>query len=56
MQDDVGGTSSAYGRRVIHKINLVGELEGKRLLTRSRHRWEDNTRMDLIDIGWKCAD
>jgi hypothetical protein len=27
--------------------NVVGKSEGKRQLVRSRHRWEDNIRMDL---------
>jgi hypothetical protein len=32
---------------------LVGKLEGKRQLGRPRHRWEDNIRMDLQEVG--CA-
>jgi hypothetical protein len=31
---------------------LVGRPEGKRLLGRPRHRWEDGLRMDLREIGW----
>jgi hypothetical protein len=31
---------------------LVGRLQGKRLLGRTRRRWEDNTKMDLREIGW----
>jgi hypothetical protein len=30
---------------------LVGRLEGKRQLGRPRHRWEDNIKMDLREIG-----
>jgi hypothetical protein len=30
---------------------LVGKPEGKRPLRRPRHRWEDNIRMDLREIG-----
>jgi hypothetical protein len=30
---------------------LVGRPEGKRPLRRPRHRWEDNIRMDLREIG-----
>jgi hypothetical protein len=30
---------------------LVGKLEGKRLLGRPRHRWEDNIKMDLQEVG-----
>jgi hypothetical protein len=27
--------------------------EGRRLLGRSRRRWEDNIKMDLRDVGWR---
>ena len=30
---------------------LVGKPEGKRPLGRPRHRWEDNIRMDLQQVG-----
>jgi hypothetical protein len=33
---------------------LVGKPEGKRPLGRSRHRWVDNIRMDLGEVG--CSD
>jgi hypothetical protein len=32
---------------------LAGKPEGKRPLGRPRHRWEDNIRMGLREIGWK---
>ena len=32
-------------------IVLVGKLEGKRPLGRPRHRWVDNIRMDLQEVG-----
>jgi hypothetical protein len=35
---------------------LVGKPEGKRPLGRPRHRWEDNIRMDLQEVGWGCED
>jgi hypothetical protein len=31
---------------------LVGKPEGKRPLGRPRRMWLDNSRMDLIEIGW----
>jgi len=31
---------------------LVGKPEGKRSLARPRHRWEDNIKMDLQEVGW----
>jgi len=30
---------------------LVGKTEGKRLLGRPRHRWDDNNKMDLQEVG-----
>jgi hypothetical protein len=30
---------------------LVGKSEGRRPLERPRHRWEDNIKMDLRDMG-----
>jgi hypothetical protein len=30
---------------------LVGKPEGKRPLWRPRHRWEDNIKMDLQEVG-----
>jgi len=35
---------------------LVGNPAGKKPLGRSRHRWEDNIRMDLRKIGWEDVD
>jgi hypothetical protein len=35
---------------------LVGKSEGKRPLGRSRHRWVDNIKMDLREIGWDGMD
>ena len=37
-------------RRGIYRI-LVGKPEGKRPLGRPRHRWEDNIKMDLQEVG-----
>jgi hypothetical protein len=35
---------------------LVGKPEGKGPLVRLRHRWVDNIRMDLVEIGWGGVD
>jgi hypothetical protein len=35
---------------------LVGKLEEKRLLGKSRCRWADNIKMDLREIGWGGID
>jgi hypothetical protein len=37
--------------REVYRV-LVGKPEGKRPLGRSRRRWEDGIRMDLMEIGW----
>jgi hypothetical protein len=34
----------------------VGQPEGKRLLGRPRHMWEDNVKMDVREIGWGGMD
>jgi hypothetical protein len=36
--------------RSVYRV-LVGRPEGKRPLGRPRHRWEDNIKMDLREIG-----
>jgi hypothetical protein len=33
---------------------FVGKFKWKRKFGRSRHRWEDNIRMDLRELGCKC--
>jgi hypothetical protein len=35
---------------------LVGRAEGRRPLGRPRHRWEDNIKMDLREIGFEDVD
>jgi hypothetical protein len=37
-------------RRGVYRI-LVGRPEGKRPLGRPRRRWENNIKMDLMEIG-----
>jgi hypothetical protein len=34
----------------------VGKPEWKRPLGRPRHRWEDNIKIDLREIGCSCMD
>ena len=42
-------------RRVSGRV-LVGRPEGKRLIGRSRCRWEDNTKMDLQYVAYASMD
>jgi hypothetical protein len=41
-------------QRNSYKI-LVRNLEGKRLLARSDHTWEDNIKTDLKRLGWEIV-
>ena len=34
----------------------MGRPEGKRLFGRPRHKWEDNTKMSLLEVGWESMD
>jgi hypothetical protein len=48
----MGEACSTHGERSnVYKV-LVGKAEAKRSLGNPRHRWEDNTKMDLTEIGW----
>ena len=39
----------------MHRL-LVGKPKGTRTLGRFRHRWEDNIKMDLHEVGGGCGD
>jgi hypothetical protein len=41
--------------RGVYRV-LVGNPEGKRPLERPRHRWEDNIKMDLQEVGCGVMD
>ena len=52
----MGWACSTYGsRRGVYRV-LVGKLEGKRPLGRTRIRWEDNIKMDLQEVGCRSMD
>jgi hypothetical protein len=38
------------------RIAYVGKPERRRPLGRHRHRWEDNIKMNLREIGWEVVD
>jgi hypothetical protein len=42
-------------KRNAYKI-LVGKPEGKKPVRRHRHRWVDNIKMDLREVGWGGMD
>jgi hypothetical protein len=48
----VGHVARMIEERKLHKV-WVGKHEGKRHLSRPRHRWEDGIKMDLREISWE---
>jgi hypothetical protein len=56
MEDEVGGACSPKGEKRNAYRLFVGKPEGKRPLGRPRHRWVDNIKMDLLEIGWGSVD
>jgi len=40
----------------VHTGFLEGRSEGRRQLPSSRHRWEDNIKMDRQEVGWGGLD
>ena len=53
---EVDGARSAYGEnRVVYRV-MVGTPEGKNPLRRAWHKWEDNIKMDLQDMGCEGMD
>ena len=50
-KNEMGWACGAYGcGEGVYKV-LVGKPEGRRPLGRTRHRWVDNIRMDLQEVG-----
>jgi hypothetical protein len=45
-----------HAARMREKRNAYRLFEGKRSLGSSRHRWVNNIRMDLVDVGWGDVD
>ena len=41
---------------VPRKIRNNGQVRGKETLGRPRHRWEDNFKMDLQEVGYEGMD
>ena len=48
----MGGHIACVGEsRGVYRV-LVGKRDGKRPLVRPMHRWGDNIKMDLKEVGW----
>jgi hypothetical protein len=52
----MGRAYGKYGGREGVRRVLLGKPEGKRPLVRPRHRWDDNIKMDLQEVGGGCGD
>jgi hypothetical protein len=50
------GACSTYGESRGAYGVLVGKPEGKRPLGRPRRHWENNVKVDLLEIGWEGMD
>ena len=46
----VGHVARMWERKRVYRV-LMGKPEVKRPLGRPRHRWEDNIKMDLQEVG-----
>jgi hypothetical protein len=51
----VGGACGTKGEKNMYRL-LVGKPERKRPLGRSRCRWIDNVKMDLLETGLSVVD
>ena len=50
------GHVACMGESRVTYRDLAGKPEGKIPLGRPRHRWEDNIKMDLQEVGCGCMD
>jgi len=51
IENKMGKACSMYGGQKRHIRVLVGKPEGKRLLRRPRHKWENNIKTYLQEVG-----
>jgi hypothetical protein len=51
----VGHVARIGEGRGVHRV-LVGKPEGKRPFGRPRHRWEEDIKMNLQEVGGGCGD
>ena len=51
--NEMGRAFNTYGGRGCFYRLLVGRPDGKRPLWRSRHRRENNNKMNIKEVGWE---
>ena len=49
----VGHVACMGAKSGVYRV-LLGRRKGMRPRGRHRHRWEDDTKMDLQDVGWEA--
>ena len=53
---EMGRACSTHGaRRGAHRV-LVEKPEGRRIIRKPRHRWEESIKLDLREVGWWSRD
>jgi len=52
----MGGHEARRGQMINVYEMSVGKVEDKRPHGRPRRRWEDNIRMDLMEVAWEGVD
>jgi hypothetical protein len=55
-KDEVGGACGTNGSKGTGYRLLEGKPEGKGPLGRPKHRWVDNIKMNLVEIGCGSVD
>ena len=55
-KNQMGGTCGTYRRQERCIQGFGCETERSRLLERPGHRWDDNIKMDLREVGWGDMD
>jgi hypothetical protein len=54
-KDELGRACSTNGEKRNANRILTGRPEGDRSLGTPRHRWKDNIKIYLREIGWGCV-
>jgi hypothetical protein len=55
-KNEMGASCVAYGGGERCTQGVGGKTRGKEAIGRPKRRWEDNTKMDLQEVGLGCGD